>query len=236
VRAITSYDYADDDAQAVDKWSFSFDDPALPVVTTVTDPLNNDSTYTFGRDPASDKPRLEQIDGDCPTCGMGPNTQLRYDDPLNPLKKTMETDGRGHVTLYEYDVHGRLTSRVEAFGTALERETTWEYDPVFPAFVTEIVQPSTTGDPFDERRTVFGYDAFGNQDTRTIEGVERDAAFSYVTATTYNRRAALVSARDAGARSRNRRPCARGGGRQDHGGGLGETRGRGHAFDPRPAV
>jgi YD repeat-containing protein len=174
------------DPQAVDKWSFSFDDPALPVVTTVTDPLNNDSTYTFGRDPASDKPRIEQIDGDCPTCGLGPNTQLRYDDPLNPLKKTMETDGRGHVTLYEYDVHGRLTSRVEAFGTALERETTWEYDPVFPAFVTEIVQPSTSGDPFDERRTVFGYDALGNQDTRTIEGVERDAAFTYVTATTYN--------------------------------------------------
>jgi RHS repeat-associated protein len=174
------------DPQAVDKWSFSFDDPALPVETMVTDPLGNVSTYTFGRDPASDKPRLEQIDGDCPTCGMGPNTQLRYDDPLNPLKKTMETDGRGHVTIYEYDVHGRLTSRVEAFGTALERETTWDYDPIFPAFVTEIVQPSTSGDPFDERRTSFGYDAFGNQDTRTIEGVERDAAFSYVTATTYN--------------------------------------------------
>jgi RHS repeat-associated protein len=98
----------------------------------------------------------------------------------------METDGRGHVTLYEYDVHGRLTSRVEAFGTALERETTWDYHPTFPAFVTGMGQPSTTGNPFDERRTSFGYDAFGNQDTRTIEGVERDAAFTYVTATTYN--------------------------------------------------
>jgi YD repeat-containing protein len=174
------------DPQAVDKWSFSFDDPALPVVTTVTDPLGNVSTYTIGRDPASDKPRLEQIDGDCPSCGMGPNTLLEYEDQTNPLRKTRETDGHGHVTLYEYDFHGQLTSRVEAFGTALERETTWEYDPTFPAFVTEIVQPSTSGDPFDERRTSFGYDAFGNQDTRTIEGVERDAAFSYVTTTTYN--------------------------------------------------
>jgi RHS repeat-associated protein len=174
------------DPQAVDKWSFSFDDPALPVVTTVTDPLNNVSTYTFGRDPASTKPRLEQVDSDCPTCGMGPNTQLRYDDPLNPLRKTMETDGRGNVTLYDYDVHGRLTSRVEAFGTALERETTWEYDATFPAFVTEMVQPSTTGNPLDERRTSYGYDASGNQDTRTIEGVESGAAFTYVTTTTYN--------------------------------------------------
>jgi RHS repeat-associated protein len=117
---------------------------------------------------------------------MGPNTQLRYDDPLNPLRKTMETDGRGNVTLYEYDVHGRLTSRVEAFGTALERETTWEYDATFPAFVTEMVQPSTTGNPLDERRTSYGYDASGNQDTRTIEGVESGAAFTYVTTTTYN--------------------------------------------------
>jgi YD repeat-containing protein len=173
------------DPQAVDKWSFSFDDPVLPVVTTVTDPLGNVSTYTFGRDPASDKPRIEQIDGDCPTCGMGPNTVLEYEDPLNPLKKTMETDGRGNVTIYDYDDHGQLISRVEAFGTGLERETTWEYDLSFPAFVTEMVQPSTTGNPLG-RRTVFVYDAFGNQETRTIEGVESGAAFSYVTTTAYN--------------------------------------------------
>jgi hypothetical protein len=40
-----------------------------------------------------------------------------------------------------------------------------------------MVQPSTTGNPLDERRTSYGYDASGNQDTRTIEGVESGAAF-----------------------------------------------------------
>ncbi len=174
------------DAAAIEKWSFDFDDPSLPVLTQVTDPLGNVSTYTFGRDPATAKPRIELISGDCPACGLGPNSQLSYDDPLNPLRKSRQIDGRGTETRYTYDARGQLTSRIEDFGGALERETAWAYDPVYPSSMTEIEEPSTTGSLLDFRRTVFSYDAAGNQDTRTIEGFESGAAFSHVTVTTYN--------------------------------------------------
>ena len=90
--------------------------------------------------------------GDCPTCSLGPNTQVFYDDPLNPLRKTEEIDASGTVTRYAYDLNGQLTSRIEAFGTALERDTTWQYDPIFPALVTEISRPSTSGTPIRRAR------------------------------------------------------------------------------------
>jgi len=175
-----------DSPLAVEKWSLAFDDPVLPTETTVTDPLGNVAIYTIERDPMSSKPRLAQISGDCPKCGLGPNTQLLYEDPENPLRVTAEIDGRGVVTRFSYDANGQMTSRIEDFGGALERETTWTYDPIYPAIPTEIARPSTTGNPLDTRRTTFFLDAFGNSEIRTIEGVEAGAAFSYATVTTFN--------------------------------------------------
>jgi hypothetical protein len=175
------------DPGVVDKWSLAFDDPELPTVTTATDPLGGVSTYTLAsRGSRSEKPRMVSLSGSCPTCGLGPNTQLTYGDPANPFRPTQEVDGDGTVTVMAYDVNGRMTSRIEAFGTALERETTWEYDPVFPAFVTEMVSPSVTGNPFDERRTSTVYNAEGSATLRTIEGFEDSSTFNLTTTTVYN--------------------------------------------------
>ncbi len=108
---------------AVETWALSFDDPAQPTQTLVTDPLGNLSTYLVERDPRSETPRITSISGDCPTCGLGPNTQFFYDDPDNPLRPTRTVDGRGTQTLMTYDGNGQMTSRTEAFGTPLERTT-----------------------------------------------------------------------------------------------------------------
>ena len=132
------------------------------------------------------KPRLVSLSGSCATFGLGPNTQLTYGDPANPFRATQEVDGSGTVTVMAYDVHGQMTSRIEAFGTSLEREATWEYDPVFPAFVTEMVSPSVTGNPLDERRASTVYDGEANATLRTIEGVEDGATFNLTTTTVYN--------------------------------------------------
>ena len=165
----------------VDGWQLAFDDPLLPTVTTVTDPLGNISTYTWAaRAHRGEKARLMSIEGDCPTCGLGPNSQLSYEDALNPYRVTQEIDGRGHVTRFSYDLNGRRTSRIEAFDTTLERETTWTYHPTFPALVESITQPSVEGFP-NEAIITFGHDANGNVTSRIEEGFENGTAFSYTT-------------------------------------------------------
>jgi YD repeat-containing protein len=173
-----------DAGTGVEVYAFSFDRPRNPTETTVTDPLGNPSTYVLRRDPESNKAVLLSTTGECPTCGTGPNTQLSYEDPANPLLRTREVDGRGKVTLYSYDGNGRMLTRTEAFGTPLQRETRWEYAGPFPALPTAIEQPSTAGP--GERRTVFVYDASGTLVSRTIEGVESGSAFSLTTTTTSN--------------------------------------------------
>jgi RHS repeat-associated protein len=170
---------------AVDRWQYAFDNPLLPAETTVTDPLGDTSTYSIGRDPASRKPRLLETDGDCPSCGLGPNTTLVYGDSSNPLEPTSVTDANGNETLFTYDAYGQVTSKTEAVGSAVERTTTWEYHPTYHGLVTERRQPSTSGS--GDRVTTWDRDpANGNPTTVTIEGFEAGAAFSYDTVTTYN--------------------------------------------------
>ena len=171
-------------ANAVEKWSFGFDNATRPTVTTVTDPLGDVATYTIGRDTASDKPRITAIAGDCPSCGLGPNAQLTYEDANHPLRPTRTTDGRGTTTLYTYDADGMPTSKTEAAGTPLERTTTWEYHSAFPALLTRIETPSTSGTGV--KATVYTYDANGNLTGETITGIEGGSAFSHSTARTFN--------------------------------------------------
>jgi len=172
-------------ADAVNHYQFSYDDPAFPTQTTFTDPLDNPSVYVFDRDPASRKPRVKSITGDCPTCGSGPNVSFKYEDPDNPLRVTEETDGRGHVTVFEYDANGQMTRRIEAVDTpALTRETSWDYHPTFPALPTRIERPSVAGEP-ELRVTTFTYDASGNLLDRTETGVEDGAPFTLTTSSTY---------------------------------------------------
>ncbi len=81
---------------AVEVWSLSFtqkDSLGLVTESVVTDPLGQPTTYTLGRDAVSAKPRVHKITGDCSTCGLGPNSQLFYDDPANPLLPTRSVSG-----------------------------------------------------------------------------------------------------------------------------------------------
>ncbi|HYH45916.1 MAG TPA: hypothetical protein VEG34_09525, partial [Thermoanaerobaculia bacterium] len=181
-----------DDPAAVDTWELSYDDPDQPAEVTVTDPLGQETLYEIEREAASGKPRLARISGDCPSCGLGPNSQLFYEDTAEPLRPTRQVDGRGHVTLTTYTAHGQPATRTEAAGTAEERTTSWEYDPVFPAFTTREERPSTSGGS-GLRASEAVYDAEGNASPRTISGAEAGSAFSLATAGLFNGAGALLS-------------------------------------------
>ena len=184
-----------DEANAVDVWRFAFDDPAAPTETTVTDPLalpGQETVYTYGRDPTSERLRMDSIDGDCPACGLGPNTVFTYGDAANPLRPTTVIDGNGHQTDSTYDPHGQVLTRTEAVGTGEERTTTYAYDPAYPALVTEASVPSVEAGQL--RRTIYTRDGFGNATHREIRGWEDGDPFDctvslapcYDTVTGYN--------------------------------------------------
>ncbi len=170
---------------AVDKWSLSYDDPARPARTEVTDSFGKVSVYTIGRDTGSRKPRLERLEGDCPACGTGPNSVRQYGDPVNPLLPTVIIEGRGLRTELTYDANGQMTRRLEAPGTPLERDTNWQYHPTWPSLVTRRDVPSTSGGAA-RREALTAYDATGNPVTRTIQGAESGSAFSLATTSTFN--------------------------------------------------
>jgi RHS repeat-associated protein len=172
------------DANAVEKWAFSFDNPLQPTVTQVTDPLGNVATYKYDRDTNSDKTRVTEIDGDCPSCGAGPQPKFYYDDANNPLRPTRMTDSRGTTTVFTYNSDGLLTEKTEAMGTPLERTTTLEYNGPVPALVTRVERPSTSGTGV--QATVSSYDGVGNEISNTLSGIESGSAFNYSTVTTYN--------------------------------------------------
>ena len=174
-------------ADGIDQWQLAYDDPVLPTETTVTDPLGNVATYTWANDRTArtQKAKLAALEGDCPVCGLGPTSQLFYDDPLNPFRVTREIDGLGIETHFSYDTEGRRTLRAEAVSTALERETSWTWDPTYPALIATMEQPSVEGFP-EVKLTTHGYDASGNRNSLTVEGFERGAAFSLTTTYTHN--------------------------------------------------
>lgn len=62
----------------VEKWQFAFDDPLLPRETSVTDPLGNTAIYQLdtARGSRTEKAKLIELEGDCPSCGTGPNSEL----------------------------------------------------------------------------------------------------------------------------------------------------------------
>jgi len=171
---------------AVGIYTFAYTNPALPSQSMVTDPLGQTTTYAIARDSGSSKPRITQIQGDCPVCGTGPNTVLLYGDAANPLMPTQSTDGRGLITQFAYNANGRMTSKTEAAGTPLARTTSYQYgNSAFPAFATRIDAPSTSGGGAT-RTTILAYNAAGDLLTRTLQGAEAGSSFSYVTTTTFN--------------------------------------------------
>ncbi|HSL81512.1 MAG TPA: hypothetical protein VLF66_01975, partial [Thermoanaerobaculia bacterium] len=170
---------------AVDLWSLALDDPEEPTVALVTDPLGREITYQLGRDTVSSNVKVLSVSGDCPVC-LGPNSQLAYDDPANPLLPTSITDARGTVTSLTYDAFGQVLSRTEADGEpGLQRTTFYTYDATYPALLTSVEQPSVAGGAAT-RETVWTRDASGNATGRTISGSEAGSAFSLTTTTSFN--------------------------------------------------
>jgi len=171
---------------AVELYTFSYDNPSLPAVTQVTDPLGKVSTYTIGRDSASIKPKVTRIEGDCPTCGVGPNSQMTYGDPAHPLRPTRTVDGRLIETQMAYNVTGRLISKTEAAGTPLARTTAWQYaNLAFPELPTRIEIPSTSGGG-GLRTTTLSYNGTGDLTTRMVQGAEGGGGFTFPTVSTFN--------------------------------------------------
>ena len=121
-----------------DRWpttQWSYDDPYAPTLATVTDPYGVAGEYTIGYDAPGGKPRLEKIDGECPSCG-GPNRQYKYATPStvrgHTLLPSAMIDAKGHRTEYTYYADGTLEDRTEAVGTGSSRTTHLEYSPTFP--------------------------------------------------------------------------------------------------------
>jgi RHS repeat-associated protein len=179
-----------DPLDGVDRWQYSYDSDTQ---TTVTDPLGKPITYTYDRDPASRKVRVREIEGDCPSCGLGPNSQLTYGDAANPLLPTSVVDANGHETAFTYETNGQVRTRTDAASTAEARTTTYEYDhPTIHGLVTEISAPSVMAGQL--RRTLLMRDGSGNVTDREIRGWEAGVPFDctvtgapcYVTVTEYN--------------------------------------------------
>jgi RHS repeat-associated protein len=175
--------------KAVDQQTFTYTGTPFPTQTVVSQLVSgaftNTTTYNLGRDGVSSKGKILSMSGNCPTCGLPPNTSFEYTDSARPLLPTAMIDGRSIRTEYTYNANGRLWTRKEAKGAVEERTTTYIYDANFPGLVKEIDQPSTkTG---QTRETVMSYNATTSvMEMRTISGYEADVPFSYQTQTTYN--------------------------------------------------
>ncbi|HYL06804.1 MAG TPA: hypothetical protein VE075_12235 [Thermoanaerobaculia bacterium] len=179
---------------AVDQSTFTYNNPAQPTQTVVTDALGAATTYALDWS-AGVKARISQISGECGSCGLAPTVSFNYTDANNPLLPTTMTDGNGNVTLYTYDTpaaftyasSGRLKTRTEAQSTAVQRTSTWTYgNTTYLAFPTQIDTPSADGIAGHTRTTVLAYDAPGNLQTRTQQGFEAGSTFSYATAYGYS--------------------------------------------------
>jgi RHS repeat-associated protein len=177
---------------AADRQSFAYTGSPLVNQTVVSQVISaaftNTTTYTIGRDTVSPKGKVLSMTGNCPTCGLAPNTTFEYNHPGggNPLLPSAMVDGRSIRTEYTYNSDGRLLTRTEAKGVAgEERTTTWIYDTNFPGLAKEIDSPSTTAG--QTRKTLLSYNpATSLPESRTIQGIEAVASFSYTTTTTYN--------------------------------------------------
>ncbi len=178
-------------SNATDKITYSYTNPSLPTQAVVTRAVSGTfdqvTTYNIARDTVSRKPKLNSIQGSCPTCGLSPVTTFAYTG-TNPLLPSSMTDAKGTRTDYTYDANGRLLTRTEAANVpSLTRLTTFIYDTNFPGLVTRVEVPSTSGGS-NKRRTDSAYNSTtGLMTTRTIDGFEAGAALpSGFKTTTYS--------------------------------------------------
>ena len=83
---------------------------------------------------------------------------------------TQITRPNGRIDAFTYDGQGNLLTRTEAQGTALERTTSFEYEPTFNQ-VTKIIDPALN-------ETTFAYDANGNLSSIT-DAASGTLSFTY---------------------------------------------------------
>jgi len=144
--------------------------------TRVTDDYGKTTTYTFERESASGKPRVLSIAGECPSCGLDPDSSIAYDNPANPghpLLPWKITNGAGAITELTYTDFGRIASRTEALASIDERTTLWTYDANFPGFPTSRAAPSVVPSCPTGRETAWVYDPTnGNLLERTESGCQ----------------------------------------------------------------
>jgi RHS repeat-associated protein len=172
------------DPDVLDKSTFVYDDPLAPTMTTMTDPLGEETVYEY--DYVDRKFRINDVSGPCPSCGFGPEVSFEYDDVANPLLPTATIDARGTRTELDYDANGRLVCRREDVTSPsgpFERATSWTYDSTFPAFPELIRRPSVTAaagldvcNPAvtsDVHETMMVYDpSNGDLESRAVTGHE----------------------------------------------------------------
>ena len=137
------------DADSYDQYSMTWDDPKSPTSATMTDPLGKTTDFTVGRDPSSNKQRIDEIDGDCGVCGYADKSTMTYGDASNPMRATTIIDGNTHSTTYTYEAGtGLMLSKTEGAGSGVARTTQWAYDHDINGLdtnlVTTVTRPGTT--------------------------------------------------------------------------------------------
>ena len=124
----------------------------------------------------------------CPSCGTGTHESYVLDGYLN---KTQITDGNGNITKQTFDLYGDVLTKTEAYGTSLQRTTTYTYDPTYH-FVTSVTVPSVdTGG--QNRVETYGYDGSGNLVSRTVSGSSNGSPFTQTTTYTYDARGRVLT-------------------------------------------
>jgi YD repeat-containing protein len=122
--------------------------------TTVTNPLNKQTTYSFQS--VAGAKRIASISGaqsaNCPSS----NATFTYDN--RGLIKT-KIDNKGYLTTYEYNSRGLEESRTEASDTPQQRTITTEWHPT-------LYRPATITEP--NRILTYHYDDYGNLLSQTV--------------------------------------------------------------------
>jgi RHS repeat-associated protein len=140
------------------------------LLTTVTDPLGNQTTYHFNA-------QGFLVDT---TDALGQKTVYTIDSGTNLMSAV--TDPLNRTTTFTHDAAGNLTTVTRLAGTPSQATTTFTYDPTFNE-VTSITDPLN-------HSTTFGYDPLGNLTSITDP-------LNHATSLHYDGQGELVSISDA---------------------------------------
>ena len=169
-------DFADNFGTEANPWPYLRPDDLM---TTITDGNGNPLKLTFNE--FGGVIRITDV--------LGRTTTIERDADGRPTRITRSSDGElpdttvpGFVvTELAYDASGNVTARREAVGTVLERETLFEYEPIFN-LLTRITDPASF-------ETNFEYDASGNL-TKATDALGGEQI------STYNAQGLRLTARD----------------------------------------